>query len=964
MNNQILVLIDGHSLAFRAYYAFIKNPLRTSQGIPTSVCFGFLNSLFGVINAYQPTAIAIAFDTSEPTFRHESDLNYKANRKETPEDFIIDLVNLQVLLKAFNLAVITYSGYEADDILGTLAIEGSKAGYNVKIVSGDRDLFQLVNEQQNIEVLYLDKNAVKSTTKLGITEFNPAKVEESLGIKPQQVVDYKALCGDKSDNIPGVLGIGEKTAVKLLQEYESLENIYQNLANIKGAINKKLEAGKDNALHSQMLAKIITDIPLQIDVKNLELQGFNLEQIRPVLGELELNKFLKEIEKLQQKLGGESVKIEEEILLVESKTNLEGNTQLSLFNSINNNQETLAEITQNIPIKPTIIDTVEKLDQLVSNLKTFTNINIAWDTETTALEPKDAKLVGIGCCWGKNITDMAYLPLYHTSGTCLKQEEVLTKLAPILESENYPKVFQNAKFDRLVFLNQGINLKGVVFDTMLASYLLNPEGKHNLTDLCYQYLDNMIALSYKDLAIPKGQTIANLDINIVANYCGMDVYTTFLLAEKLQAKIKEIPTLEKLLLEVEQPLEPILAKIEDLGITINTNYLQQLSQQLELELKEIETKTYQDAGEKFNLASPRQLGEILFEKLGLNKKKTKKTKTGYSTNHAILEKLQGDHPIIDHILEYRTLAKLKSTYIDALPLLVRKDTNRVHTNFNQTITTTGRLSSSDPNLQNIPIRTEFSRQIRKAFIPRENWLLVSADYSQIELRILTHLSQEPVLLDAYYHNLDVHKVTAQLLFEKDDITSEERRLGKIINFGVIYGMGAQKFAKEAGVSVQEGKEFIEKYRSRYANIFEYLETVKKSAIANGYVETILGRRRYLNFESEAVKLLRNKPISDINLDSIKDNYNDIQLLRGAANAPIQGSSADIIKIAMIKIDQILQDFQAKLLLQVHDELVFEMPVEEWEILQVKIKETMENAVNLSIPLVVDIHAGNNWMEAK
>jgi DNA polymerase I len=969
MSNSTLLLIDGHSLAFRAYYAFIKNPLRTSTGIPTSVCFGFLNSLFGVINLYQPEAIAIAFDTAKPTFRHESDVNYKANRKETPEDFIVDIINLQSILESLNLPVITYGGYEADDILGTLAIEGSKAGYDVKIVSGDRDLFQLVNEE-NIQVLYLDKNAVKSTSKLGITEFNPQKVEESLGIKPHQVVDYKALCGDKSDNIPGVSGIGEKTAVKLLQEYESLENIYQNIEEIKGANKKKLEAGKENAFHSQYLATIMVDMPLEVEIQSLKLQGFNTEQIKPILAELELNKFLKEIVKVQEKLGGNTI-INEEKTNLKTQNNSSDNQQLSLFDTGNNyadspsnSLENISKINTDIPIKPEIIDTTEKLELLVSKLKTFTNINVAWDTETTALEPRDAQLVGIGCCWGKNINDMAYIPMYHTEGNTLTKAEILTALEFVLGSEDHPKVFQNAKFDRLIFFNQGIELKGVVFDTMLASYLLNPEGKHNLTDLCYKYLGDVIALSYKDLEIPKGKTIADLDIQTVAYYCGMDVYSTFLLAQKLQEKIKAIPSLKKLLLEIEQPLEPVLAKMEQIGIRINIEYLNELSQQLEKELLQIETNTYEDAGEKFNLASPKQLGEILFEKLGLDKRKTKKTKTGYSTNHAILEKLQGDHPIIDKILEYRTLAKLKSTYIDALPLLVRKDTKRVHTNFNQTLTTTGRLSSSDPNLQNIPIRTEFSKQIRKAFIPQENWLLVSADYSQIELRILTHLSQEPVLLDAYKNNLDVHKVTAQLLFDKEDISSEERRLGKIINFGVIYGMGAQRFAREAGVTPSQGKEFIEKYRSRYSKVFAYLENVKKQAISQGFVETILGRRRYLNFESETIKRLKGTSISEINLDNIKDNYNDIQLLRGAANAPIQGSSADIIKIAMIKIDQILQDFQAKLLLQVHDELVFEIPLDEWEVLQTKIKETMENAVNLSIPLVVDIHEGNNWMEAK
>ena len=444
----------------------------------------------------------------------------------------------------------------------------------------------------------------------------------------------------------------------------------------------------------------------------------------------------------------------------------------------------------------------------------------------------------------------------------------------------------------------------------------------------------------------------------------MDAYATFLLVEPLKNELKPLSTLDKLLLEVEQPLEPVLAIMEDTGIIIDSEYLGKLSKELEQHLLSLEENAYQAAGEKFNLGSPKQLGHILFEKLELNRKKSRKTKTGYSTDHATLEKLKGDHPIIDYILEYRTLSKLKSTYIDALPELVDKIDQRIHTNFNQSVTATGRLSSSNPNLQNIPIRTEFSRQIRQAFIPQQDWLLVSADYSQIELRILAHLSQEQVLLNAYKNADDVHSVTARLLFDKEEITPQERTLGKTINFGVIYGMGSQRFAREAGVSAVEGKEFINKYRQRYAKVFDYLESMKKEAIANGYVTTILGRRRYFNFFDDNLYRFRGHDPQNIDLNKININYNDSQLLRAAANAPIQGSSADIIKIAMVKIQEILDNYQANLLLQFHDELVFEIPHQEWEELEDKIKETMENAVTLTVPLVVEINTGKNWMEAK
>ncbi len=561
--------------------------------------------------------------------------------------------------------------------------------------------------------------------------------------------------------------------------------------------------------------------------------------------------------------------------------------------------------------------------------------------------------------------EVAYIPVGHKNGNNLDKNIALEALRPILESADYPKAFQNTKFDRLVLRCQGINIAGVIFDSMLASYVLNPDSSHGLSELSQKYL-GLMAKSYVEL-VPKGQTIADVSISEVADYCGMDAYTTFGLVAKLREELNNFPRLSKLLLEVEQPLEEVLADMEYQGIRIDSAYLNELSQQLETDLNKLEIQVQEIAGEKFNLGSPKQLSQILFDKLGLNKKYSRKIKTGYSTDAATLEKLQEDDEtgIIEGIIEYRTLSKLKSTYVDALPALVREDTKRVHTDFNQTATSTGRLSSSNPNLQNIPIRTAFSRQIRKAFIPEEGWLIVAADYSQIELRILAHLSQEPVLVEAYNNNEDIHTVTARLVYEKDDITSDERRVAKTINFGVIYGMGSLRFSRSTGIDKNLANEFIKRFYSRYPKVFEFLEGLKKQAISQGYVETILGRRRYVDFTSRNLVEKKNVPPEDIDLSKLKNlGPYDAGLLRSAANAPIQGSSADIIKIASIKIHALLQNYQARLLLQVHDELIFEVPPEELEELQIQIKSVMENAVELSVPLLVEAKAGNNWMEAK
>jgi len=954
-SSPVFLLVDGHSLAFRAYYAFAKGGgLKASDGTPTSICFGFLKSLLLVLEAEKPEAVAIAFDLGLPTFRHQADQTYKADRGETPDDFIPDLANLKQLLSAFNLTVVTAEGYEADDVLGTLARQGSHQGYRSKIITGDRDLFQLIDETENITVLYLDKSVLKGSKT--IQEYHAPDVEASLGITPAQVVDYKALCGDKSDNIPGVNGIGEKTAVKLLQQYGSLDNIYQQIEDIKGANQTKLKTGQADAEHSRYLAQIQDDVPLDIKLSECKLKGINVAEIKPLLAKLELNQFLKQLDYLQQQLGGSRTPETEQELATEE------DESLWFFTAEDTKQQQQTLTT----VQPQIIDTQAKLDQLITTLKQHQDASfpVSWDTETTGLKPRRSQLVGIGCCWGTDPKETAYIPVHHTAGTALKPEAIVAALSPILESKAYPKTLQNAKFDRLVFRHFGIQLAGVVFDTMLASYVLHPEGNHNLSDLSARYLPELATQSYSELNIAKDETIADLAIPTVAEYCGMDAYVTYQLTQLLAAELETIPKLDRLLRQIELPLESVLAEMEYWGIRIDTNDLATLSKEIGNKLEQLEAQAHHLAGEKFNLNSPKQLSDILFEKLALNTTKTRKTKTGYSTNHAILEKLQGDHPIIDLILEHRTLSKLKSTYVDTLPSLVDPETQRIYTDFNQTITATGRLSSSTPNLQTIPIRTEFSRQIRRAFLPEKDWLLVSADYSQIELRILTHLSQEPILLDAYQTGKDVHEVTAQLLFEKEAVTTEERRLGKTINFGVIYGMGAQRFAREAAVSNKRGKEFIDKYRSRYPLVFEYLENQKKNAIAQGYVETLLGRRRYFYFPGSPLAKLKGSDPNEIDLDTLKPGKDDSEALRAAANAPIQGSSADIIKIAMVKVNELLASYRSRLLLQVHDELVFEIYPEEWEDLRPKIQQTMENAVSLSIPLEVEINVGKNWMEAK
>jgi DNA polymerase-1 len=941
------LLVDGHSLAFRAFYAFGKHPeggLRTSTGIPTSICFGFLKALIEMLDREKPTAVAIAFDLATPTFRHEIDDTYKANRAETPESFIPDMQNLQKVLAAMNLPAITQAGFEADDVLGTLSQAASAEGYTVKILSGDRDLFQLIDVDKRISVLNIGQ-------KDKIVEYHADQVKERLGVLPTQVVDYKALCGDASDNIPGVRGIGEKTAIKLIEEYGSLENVLAAVPKMKGAVKTKLEQGIEAAKHSQFMATIKTDVPLPMAIADCKLTGFDTAELIPLLEDLELKAFVNRVDQIQAKLSGNYEKkpsppapLPEGEGGKTSQNQGNGEDEELWFDFAKQETDQAIAATASLKLDVQIMDSIPKLEQLVESFRS-TKQPVAWDTETSALNPFEAELVGIGCCWGDSISDVAYIPLSHSEGENLQWEEVREILKPILEDASYPKYLQNAKFDRLMFKAAGIELAGVVFDTMIASYVIDPEASHKLDDMAMDLLQ-IRTVSYKTL-VGKRKSIAEVAIPLVAQYCGMDTYITYRLVPILQEQLTAVPELWDLFQNVEMALEPILAKMEWCGIRIDKEYLSIFSQELEKDLDALAIAAYQQAGKKFNLNSPKQLSEILVEMLGEKfTKKSRKSKTGYSTDVAVLNKLEGEDPLIDTILENRTLAKLKSTYVDALPSLIQPKTGRVHTDFNQTVASTGRLSSSNPNLQNIPIRTAFSKRIRAGFLPEEGWILMSADYSQIELRILAHLSQEPELMRAFNAGEDVHTVTAQLLLEKEEVTSDERRLAKIINYGVIYGMGAQKFSRDIGVPVKVAKQFIEKFNQRYERIFTYMQDLEFEAERDGYVKTVLGRRRYFRGLSQVA------------------GYQKAALLRSAVNAPIQGTSADIIKIAMLRVDELLQDYQARLLLQVHDELVFEVPPDEVAELQTKIKAAMESAVELSVKLEVDVHTGKNWMEAK
>ncbi len=965
----ILLLVDGHSLAFRSFYAFSKGidgGLTTKEGFPTSVTYGFLKSLLDNCKNISPEGVCITFDTEKPTFRHELDPNYKANRDVAPDVFFQDIEQLEIILEeSLNLPIFKSPGYEADDLLGTIANDASSKGWCVNILSGDRDLFQLVDDQKDIYVLYMGGGPYAKSG--NPTLMNENGVKEKLGVAPERVVDLKALTGDSSDNIPGIKGVGPKTAINLLKENDTLDGIYQALDKIqqnndkkykgfiKGSVIEKLRNDKHNAFLSRDLAKINIEVPLILS-NGYELKNINQELLSESLKKLELSTLLRQIDIFNStfsKGGFDKNNVAKE---EEKAPKVAGNNELE--NSENK-----------IPkINVTVVNNFELLDKLIQKLDK-TNQIVSLDTETNSLNPIDAELVGIGLCLGEENDDLFYIPLGHQTKketpNQLSIEDVFSKLRNWIEDPKKEKALQNSKFDRQIFFNHGLDLKGVTFDTLLADYLLNNQEKHGLSEISFR-LFGFKPPSFKE-TVGKNKDFSFVDIDEASIYCGYDVFLTFKIVKIFKESFsKEKDELIKLFEEIELPLEPVLSQMEMNGITIDIPYLDNLSKELKSTLEDIESKVYELAEESFNLSSPKQLGEILFEKLNLDKKKSRKTKTGWSTDAVVLERLVDEHEIIQHLIKHRTLSKLLSTYIDALPNLINEKTGRVHTNFNQAATATGRLSSSNPNLQNIPVRTEFSRRIRKAFLPEKNWKLLSADYSQIELRILAHLADEEILINAFHKNDDIHSLTARLIFEKEEISSDERRVGKTINFGVIYGMGIKKFARSTGVSTPEAKEFLIKYKERYSKIFKFLELQERLALSKGYVKTIFGRKREFKFDKNGLGRLIGKDPYEIDLQSARRAGMEAQSLRAAANAPIQGSSADIIKIAMVQLNKkfIEMNVPVKMLLQVHDELLFEVEPDSLEITTKLVKKTMEDCVKLNVPLLVDIGIGDNWMETK
>ncbi len=977
----MLLLVDGHSLAFRSFYAFSKGGeggLATKDGTPTSVTFGFLKSLLDHSKGLSPQGLVIAFDTPEPTFRHKADSNYKAHRDVAPEIFFQDLKQLQEILEnQLQLPLCLAPGYEADDVLGTLANQAASDGWRIRILSGDRDLFQLVDDQRDIAVLYMGGGPYAKNS--GPSLIDEAGVLSKLGVTPEKVVELKALTGDSSDNIPGVKGVGPKTAITLLKENGDLDGIYAALSEletegekasrgaIKGALKSKLSSDRDNAYLSRHLAEILVDIPLP-QAPRLELGSVDNEGLTTRLKALELGSLVRQVPNFVATFssGGFSANRHE----IETDKSTQQPTDALSTTSATSKPNELPALQPNLITNPT------ELKALMEFLMGCRNrlAPVALDTETTDLNPFRAELVGIGVCWGEGQKELAYIPIGHhqpaelLNGDATSQlplEVVLKTMAPWLASANNPKALQNAKYDRLIFLRHGLTLEGVVMDTLLADYLRDAAAKHGLEVMAEREF-NFTPTSFNEL-VGKGQTFADVAIPTASLYCGMDVHVTRRLALRLRQQLETMGAkLLTLLEQVEQPLEPVLAVMEATGIRIDLPYLKELSVELGNTLNQLEEQAHKAAGMNFNLASPKQLGELLFETLGLNRKKSRRTKTGWSTDATVLEKLEADHPVVPLVLEHRILSKLRSTYVDALPQLVEAETGRVHTDFNQAVTATGRLSSSNPNLQNIPVRTKFSRRIRKAFLPQEGWQLLSADYSQIELRILTHLSGEEVLQEAYRSGDDVHALTARLLLNKDEVSPDERRLGKTINFGVIYGMGAQRFARETGVSQSEAKDFLSLYKQRYPKVFAFLELQERLALSKGYVETLLGRRRPFNFDRNGLGRLLGKDPMEIDLEVARRGGMEAQQLRAAANAPIQGSSADIIKVAMVQLQRQINEtaLPARLLLQVHDELVLEVNPTALEAVQKLVISTMEQAVKLSVPLVVETGVGDNWREAK
>lgn len=943
-----LFLVDAYALIFRGYYAFIKNPRINSKGIDTSAIMGFMNSLLDVIKRERPDHLAVCFDKGGSVDRVEMFEAYKANRDETPEAIKVAVPFIQDILKAMHIPIMVKEGYEADDVIGTLSKQAEKEGYKTFMVTPDKDFAQLVSE--NI-FMYRPKSFGGGYETWGIPEVQKKFEVE----RPEQVIDFLGMMGDSSDNIPGLPGVGEKTAKKFIQAYGSMENLLANTHELKGKMKEKVEAAKELGMLSKELARIMLDVPVTFDAKDFELDHPDIQKVTEIFQELEFRRltenFLKtfSVEASAPSTETTSSTSNENIKATPKEKVAAGAGQFSLFGTNPSEEtETVSEYT-----RKTAETTSHFYQSVAPGMATKLFIknlmqqrSVCFDTETTGINPITAELVGIAFSWevGKGF----YMPFPEKRD---EAQELIEQLRPFFEKESIEKIGQNLKYDIKVLAKYNLVVKGKLFDTMLAHYLINPDMRHNMDVLAETYL-NYSPISITELIGKKGKnqlSMRDVPLEKQTEYAVEDADVTLQLKEHFEKELGEANT-QKLFDEIEIPLLRVLASMELEGINLDEKFLNSLSVDLDDDIKSLEKKIYDIAGEEFNIASPKQLGDILFDKLKLVDK-PKKTKTGqYATSEDILSYLAKDHEIIKHILDYRGFAKLKSTYVDALPTQIEPSTGRVHTDYMQTVAATGRLSSNNPNLQNIPIRTERGRQVRKAFIPRnKKYTLLAADYSQIELRIIAALSQEETMIEAFKNGEDIHASTASKVFNVPlkDVTREQRSNAKTVNFGIIYGVSAFGLSNQTDLNRTEAKELIDTYYATYPKLRNFISEQVDFARDNGYVQTVLGRRRYL-----------------------KDINSRNAVVRGAAernavNAPIQGSAADIIKIAMINIHNKLNDgnYKTKMLLQVHDELVFDVYKPELEAIKKLVKTEMENAYKLEVPLDVDLDIGDNWLEA-
>ncbi len=909
MTGKTLFLVDGSAIFYRAYFAFIRNPLINSRGENTSAVFGFINSLLKIIRDENPDYMVIAFDTKAPTFRHQMYDEYKSTRLKMPDELVEQLPRIREAAEALNLPSLELEGYEADDIIGTLAKEAEKKGMEVWVVSGDKDLFQLVSDKVKI---YIPQKGTMPPEKL-----DREGVIARFGVPPEKVVDVLSLMGDSSDNVPGVPGIGPKTAISLIGDFGNLDGVLANSEKIKAkGVREKIIANKDKAELSRKLVILDTHVPVEFSLEKLKRGEIIFEKAKKLFLELEFSSLLDFLSKEKSKPGLE-------LPLTEK-----------------------AQEPSSRPVTYTCVADIDHLENVINELSG--KREIAVDTETSSLDSLTADLVGVSLCAepGKAY----YIPVGHKAkNSNIPHDKGLKLLGQLLTDKKVQKFGQNMKFDLEILHHAGLDIDPISFDTMLASYVINPSSRqHGLNHLAFEYfnyrmqpIEDLIGTGKKQLSFTE------VDVDKATFYSAEDADFTYRLRGALAPKIDELK-LNNLYYNIEVPLIKVLVGMEEAGVRVDPDYLAGMSKEIDVQLEKLTRDIFVEAGEEFNINSTQQLSKILFEKLKLPTKGKTAKKTNFATDVKVLEGLALVHDLPRLILDYRQLMKLKNTYIDAIPLLINKETGRVHTSFNQTIAATGRLSSTDPNLQNIPIRTEIGRQIRKAFIPRdEDYLLMSADYSQIELRILAHFSEDAKLIEAFQHNEDIHSRTAAEVFGADikNITPEMRRSAKTANFAVIYGVTAFGLSQQTELDVTQSKEFIETYFSRYPGIKKYIDTTIDLARKNGFVNTLFNRIRYL---------------PEIN----SKNFQMRQFAeRTAINTPIQGTAADMIKVAMIQIFNKMKNMKSKMILQVHDELVFDTHKSELDELKEIVKKGMENAVKLRVPIVAEIGVGPNWLDA-